>query len=304
MQIGIYGGNIRRGAGIHSIIDEVHAYQDQGFYSYWFPQVGSFDSLTMIALAGQQAKSIRFGTAVVPTYPRHPNVLAQQAATVNAVIQGRLTLGVGPSHANGIKALGLEYLKPAKHMREYVTILRALTSEGRVSFEGEFYRMRTGFQIPDNQPLAIVMSALAPLMLKTAGEVADGTVTWMVGTQTVKNHTIPHINAAAEAAGRAKPRVVVGLPICVHDDIDEAKQRAIQIFKGYGALPNYRRQLDQEGLKEAGEIAITGNEAAVEAQIRDVFAAGATEVIANIYPTGNDGAKSFARTQSLLKKLL
>jgi 5,10-methylenetetrahydromethanopterin reductase len=304
MRIGIYGGNVRRGSPLTSLVDEIVSLEDTGFGSYWMPQVGTFDALTVIALAGQRTSRIELGTAVVPSYPRHPNVLAQQAATVNALTGGRLILGVGPSHRSGIEALGLKYDRPARHMREYVTIIKTLVEEGKVDYEGEIYRITTGFGCPDASPFPVVISALAPQMLKTAGEVADGTVTWMVGRETIARHTVPGITSAAHAAGRPSPRIVVGLPVCVHDDKEKATARAVQIFKGYGMLPNYRRQLDAEGLGEAGEIAVVGDETEVEAQLRGFFDAGATEVIASVYPTGDDSRASFARTQGLLKELL
>ena len=201
MKIGIYGGNVRRGKPLSSLVDEVVEKEEQGFSSYWTPQVGTFDALTMLALAGQQTTRIELGTAVVPSYPRHPSALAQQAATVNALCGGRLVLGVGPSHAPGIEALGLPYDRPALHMREYVTVLKALGTEGRVDFQGETYRVRTGFACPDASPFKVVVSALAPLMLKAAGEVADGTVTWMVGKNTIANHTAPRITKAGGGRG-------------------------------------------------------------------------------------------------------
>ena len=303
MRIGIYGGNVRRGRPLTSLVDEIVQMEEQGFASYWLPQVGTFDALTMLALAGQATNQIELGTAVVPSYPRHPSALAQQAATVNALCGGRLVLGVGPSHRPGIEALGLAYDRPARHMREYVTILKELGAEGRVDFEGEMYRVKTGFACPEASPLTVVVSALAPLMLKAAGEVADGTVTWMVGPRTIADSTAPRITKAAAAAGREAPRVVVGLPVCVHDDKAQATARAVQIFQGYGMLPNYRRQLDAEGIDQAGEIAVVGNEDDVTAQLQAFFDAGATEVIASVYPAGDDSRGSFARTTGLLKAL-
>ena len=303
MRIGIYGGNVRRGRPLTSLVDEIVQMEEQGFASYWSPQVGTFDALTMLALAGQATSQIELGTAVVPSYPRHPSALAQQAATVNALCGGRLVLGVGPSHRPGIEALGLAYDRPARHMREYVTILKELGAEGRVDFEGEMYRVKTGFVCPEASPLTVVVSALAPLMLKAAGEVADGTVTWMVGPRTIADSTVPRITKAAADAGREAPRVVVGLPVCVHDDKPQATARAVQIFQGYGMLPNYRRQLDAEGIDQAGEIAVVGNEDDVTAQLQAFFDAGATEVIASIYPAGDDSRGSFARTTELLKAL-
>ena len=303
MRIGIYGGNVRRGQSLASLVDEIAQREEQGFASYWTPQVGTFDALTMLALAGRETSRIELGTAVVPSYPRHPSALAQQAATVNALCDGRLLLGVGPSHAPGIEALGLAYDRPALHMREYVSVLKALGSDGRVDFQGRMYQVRTGFACPDAKPFRVLISALAPLMLKAAGEVADGTVTWMVGKNTIRTSTAPRIAKAAADAGRDKPRVVVGLPVCVHDDKQQATARAVQIFQGYGQLPNYRRQLDAEGYDQAGEIAVVGNEDEVRDELQAYFDAGASEVIASIYPAGDDSRGSFARTTALLESL-
>ena len=304
MKIGIYGGNVRRGASLVSLVDEVVGYEEQGFASYWMPQVGTFDALTMIGLIGQSTSTIELGTAVVPTYPRHPSSLAQQAATVNALTGGRLILGVGPSHAPSIESLGLQYERPAQHIREYVAIVKELGSAGRVEHNGDLFNLRTGFACPDAQPFQVVVSALAPLMLKAAGEVADGTVTWLVGPKTIRNHTAPRIAKAAEAAGRDAPRVVVAVPVCVHDDAAQATARANQIFAGYGQLPNYRRQLDAEGLENPGEIAVVGNESQVEARLADFIDAGATEIVASIYPAGDNSRESFARSTACLKSLL
>ena len=289
---------------IAGLVAQAKRAEEDGFASGWLAQIFGIDAIMAAAILGLETTRIELGTAVVPTYPRHPNALAQQAATANALAGGRLVLGVGPSHAPGIEALGLAYDRPALHMREYVTILRALASEGRVDFDGEMYRMKTGFACPDASPFPIVISALAPLMLKAAGEVADGTVTWMVGRETIAGSTAPRIRAAAAAAGRPDPRVVVGLPVCVHDDRDQAIARAVGIFKGYGMLPNYRRQLDAEGLGEAGEIAVVGSEQEVTDQLQAFFDAGATEVIASVYPAGDDSRGSFARTHALLESLL
>ena len=304
MRIGIYGGNVRRGTELDGLVDEVAQMEDRGFSSYWFSQVDKYDALTMVALAGQHTRTIELGVGVVPTYPRHPYALAQQAATANVLAGGRLILGIGPSHRKGIEDLGLQYAGPARHTREYVTILKALTSEGNVDFHGEHFDTKSALAVPGGQPLRVVISALGPLMLKVAGEVADGTVTWMVGRNTIAGHTAPRITDAARNAGRdTPPRIIVGLPVCVHDDVEEAVERSVQLFTGYERLPNYRRQLDAEGLDQAGEIAVVGNELQVAQQLRGVFEAGATEVIGSVFPTGSDSRASFQRTLELLESL-
>jgi len=141
-------------------------------------------------------------------------------------------------------------------------------------------------------------------MLRLAGTMADGTVTWMAGIRTVASHVVPKINAAAAEAGRPQPRIAVGLPICVHEDVAAAREAAGKVFRVYGSLPNYRRMLDREGAQGPADVAIVGDEAAVERQIREVASVGATDFVAPIFAMGDDRDVSLARTRALLRSLV
>lgn len=288
-------------ARIQALIDE----EDDGFEQAWFGQVFDMDSMTVIALAGQRTSRIRFGTSVVPTYPRHPFVMAQQAKTVAAATQNRFDLGIGPSHHVVVESMwGLSYEKPARHVREYLSVLLPLLREGRVQFSGEVYKTMGQVRVAGAEAVPVLISALAPLMLQIAGSMTDGTITWMTGPKTIETHVAPKIAAAAREAGRPAPRVVVGLPICVTEDVAAAREAAAKVFAVYGGLPNYRRMLDREGAAGPADVAIVGNEAQVEAQIRAVASAGATDMIAPIFPTGADARASMTRTYALLKSLI
>ena len=234
---------------------------------------------------------------------RHPNVLAQQASTVNQAAGGRLILGIGPSHQPGVERLGLDYDRPAQHIREYVEILRDLTTDGVTRHRGEYYRMAAGYALPGAASFPIMISALAPLMLRVAGEVADGTITWMAGPTALSEHVLPRITAAAESAGRPAPRVVAGVPVAVADDADEARRIAGETFEVYGRLTNYRRILDRGELGGPEDVAIVGREPEVEAQIAALAEAGATDVIAAVFPVGDNPAASVQRTTELLASL-
>ena len=107
--------------------DALQRAADEGFSSAWINNIFGLDALTTLAVAGSQVPGIELGTAVVPTYPRHPVALAQQALTVAAATGGRLTLGVGTSHEIVIRDMfGYDFGKPGQHTREYLSILRPL----------------------------------------------------------------------------------------------------------------------------------------------------------------------------------
>ncbi len=137
MRIGInYGGVAGIEAQIQSVDEHVQRVVDaeeDGFDSIWLAQIFGADALTVIALAGPRTTRIEMGTGVVPTYPRHPFVLAQQALTVQAAAGGRLSLGIGLSHQPVIEGMwGLSYEHPARHMREHLSVLSPLVEQGNL----------------------------------------------------------------------------------------------------------------------------------------------------------------------------
>jgi len=300
MRIGLFLGEA---GDIEQQIAQVVEAEQDGFDSCWLGQIFQSDAMTVLALAGPRTRRIELGTSVIPTYPRHPYVLAQQALTVQAATGGRFTLGIGPSHQPVVENMwGLSYDRPASHVREYLSVLRPLIEEGRVAHSGELFRVTAGLGVPGATPCPILIAALAPVMLRIAGELADGTVTWMTGPKTIETHVVPRITAAAEAAGRPAPRVCVGLPVAVTDDPAGARAFAAQAFQMYGQLPNYRRVLDLEGAEGPADGAILGAEGEVEGQVRELSEAGATDLLAVMFSA--EGEEGLARPHAVLKGLI
>jgi F420-dependent oxidoreductase-like protein len=301
MRIGIFVGDLGRIGSADDVIARGQTAASDGFASLWLPQIFDWDALIALALIGHAVPDIELGTAVIPTYPRHPVLLAQQAMTTQVASGGRLTLGIGLSHQFVIENMfGYSFEKPVGHMREYLAVLNALIHEGAVDFKGETIHASAAVAIPGGSPFPILIAALGPQMLKLAGTMADGTITWMTGPATLANHTVPAITAAAAAAGRPEPRVVVGLPICVTDNLAAARERAARTFEIYGSLPSYRAMLDREGAEGPADVAIVGDETEVREAIAGIDAAGATDFLAA--PFGNSEERD--RTTALLKTLV
>ena len=273
---------------------------DDGFASAWMSNIFGLDALTAIAAVGGQVPGIEVGTAVVPTYPRHPAVLAQQALTTSLAVGGRLALGIGLSHRIVIEDMyGYSFERPAVHMREYLSVLLPLLEGEAASFQGSTLRAGIGLSTPRPHPVPVLLAALAPRMLQLAGERTDGTVTWMTGPATIRDHIVPAISRAASDAGRPAPRIVCILPVCVSDDPDGARARAEQVFAIYGQLPSYRAMLDKEGAAGPGDVALVGTEDAVCGQVTALAEAGVTDFVALQYGRGEEER----RTRELLKSL-
>ena len=270
--------------------NQIRRAAEAGFSSAWLANIFALDALTALAVAGRNVPGIELGTAVVPTYPRHPAALAQQAITAHLALGERLVLGIGTSHKVVIEgAFGYSFDRPARHMRDYLSALVPLLVEGRVDVEGETITARyqaTGPR-PDRPP-SVVLAALAPRMLELAGTYADGTILWMTGPVTIRDHIVPTIGAAAEAAGRPAPRIICTLPVCVTRDEGAARQRADKVFAMYGRLPSYRAMLDREGAAGPGAVAIIGDQDAVVQQIRGLAAVGVTDFVAAEFARGEE----------------
>ena len=260
MRIGFFGGTVNGGT-IDDVVAEVRQVEADGFASYWAPNIFGHDALTTLAIVGREVPRIELGTAVVPTYPRHPMALAQQCLTVSAACEGRLTLGIGLSHKVVIEnMLGMSYDKPIRHIRDYLSILGPLSQHQSVRYHGEDYTTIGGIDAKGSHPFDTVVAALGPQMLKATAELAAGTITWCTGPNTLADYIVPTINAAAEAAERPTPRVIAALPVCVTDDFAGAKARAAQVFEIYGSLPSYRAMLDREGVDSPADLMIRGSE--------------------------------------------
>ncbi|HEX3492085.1 MAG TPA: TIGR03564 family F420-dependent LLM class oxidoreductase [Streptosporangiaceae bacterium] len=281
--------------------DQIRQAADDGFASGWISNIFGLEALTALAVAGRNVPGIELGTAVIPTYPRHPAVLAQQALTVALALDGRLALGIGLSHQIVIENMyGYSFDRPARHMREYLSILVPLMDGEQAAYDGETVRGHIGLSVPRTGRIPVLLAALAPRMLKLAGQQADGTVLWMTGPATVRDHIVPSITAAARAAGRPAPRVVCVLPVCVTDDVPAARAAADKVFAIYGQLPSYRAMLDREGAAGPGDVAIAGDEDTVAAQISALADAGVTDFVAGEYARGAERQ----RTRDLLKSLI
>jgi 5,10-methylenetetrahydromethanopterin reductase len=281
--------------------DQLRRVADDGFASAWIDNIFGLDALTSLAVVGSRVPGIELGTAVVPTYPRHPGALAQQALTVAAATGGRLTLGIGLSHKVVIDDMyGYDFGRPVRHMREYLAVLLPLLDGRPAAFSGETLSGHITLSTPAPGRVPVLLAALGPQMLRLAGEQADGTVLWMTGPATVRDHVVSQITTVARAAGRPSPRVVCVLPICVTSDPDAARDRAARVFAIYGELPSYRAMLDREGAAGPADVTLVGDEDAVAAQITALADAGVTDFVAGAYGKGEDAA----RTRRFLTSLL
>ncbi|MET0728004.1 MAG: TIGR03564 family F420-dependent LLM class oxidoreductase [Acidimicrobiales bacterium] len=303
MRIGLTGG----GATVDKVVAQAERAEADGFSSLWYASVVTGDPLVAMAIAGRQTERIELGSAVLQTYPCHPLLQANRAASVvDAMGRPGFTLGIGPSHRPLVEGVyGYAYDHPGRSTEEYLQILTGLLAGEPVDVDGADWTAHTaGRSVPPSHPVSVLVSALGPRLLRVAGAVADGTVLWMAPAQAIESHVVPTITAAADAAGRPAPRIVAGLPVAVHDDEAEARAAAVASSAVYAGMANYQRILEIGGASGPADAAIVGDEVSVRSQLQSLLDAGATDIWAAPFPVGDDPKASLQRTRDLLRELV
>jgi F420-dependent oxidoreductase-like protein len=289
----------------NKLISKAKDLEARGFDSVWLSNVvgQGFEPLTALSLIARETKRIKLGTAIIPIYHHHPAVLAHKAISIQIVAQGRFTLGVGLSHPVIVEdLLGGSYENPVVRMAEYLSILRPLLKGETVNFKGTYYSAEVGINLPDVAEVPLLMAALGPKMLKLAGEMTDGTVTYLAGPRTLETHTIPGITSAAREFGNPAPRIAAGgIPIAIVNDLKGAYAAIAEEFEVHGELPAYKAIFDREGVSNASEMAFVGDAGTLKEKLDHLAAIGVTELIANPVAAGED---AIDRTIDFLSGLL
>src|ERR1700754_1251307 len=315
MHIGLMVGSDKersRADRLSGLLADGRAAEDQGFASFWMPQVpGYLDAMTAVALLGQATACIEIGTAVVPIQTRHPQIMAQQALTTQVACSGRFALGIGPSHHWIVSdQLGLSYDRPARLVRDYLDVLdAAFAGPGAVAIDNGNYRVHSPVDVTDAFTMPVLIAALGPAMLRLAGERTDGTILWMADERAIGDYVVPRITRAADAAGRSGIRVVAGVPValCRDGEVDQARTYASDVLGHADFSPNYVRLLEHGDAQDVGDTMAAGDEKTVLARLRRYRDAGVTDLAARVVPLGADATQRSAsrrRTQEFVASLV
>ena len=303
MRLGINGTGLVQQASVQAVTDHARQSAEDGFAHYWLAEhpTGGFDAITGLALVGAQVPDIELGTAIVPTFPRHPMALAGQALTAANSLGGLFTLGIGLSHEPMMAQLGIAFDRPIRHLREYLNVLMPLLSDGEVDFSGELFCSSGRFFQPPEKPVEVLVAALGPQALAVAGRLAQGTTLAWVGPKTVKEHIVPTISDAAAAAGASAPRILATLPVCVTSEPSKIRESIGRGLSMYGKLPSYRAMFEREGVEGPADLAIVGSAAEVEDGIAALAVAGVTDFAPSEYCLSTEQRLD---TRAVLKTLI
>jgi len=296
-------------ADVATTISRIQEAEYAGVQQVWMTQsAGMLDTLTLFAAAAAQTTRIRLGTSIVPIYPRHPLVMAQQAATVDALAPGRLRLGVGTSHRHVMENMyGLAMPSPLAYLREYVEAMRQVLWEGHVDHQGTFFKVAASIPRPAQIPLLI--SALGEKAFRLAGEIADGAISWVCPVPYLLDTALPALRAGAQAQHRPAPPLVAHIPVAMSIDEEAVLAAAMPRISFYTKAPFYASMFAAAGFPIAADgsgtdalvkaLVIAGNEAQVEKRLRELIASGLDELLLMMVPVADE-----ARERELLTRVI
>jgi 5,10-methylenetetrahydromethanopterin reductase len=294
--------NLNNKTPVESCIRDLSEARDGGFARLWMTQMPfDVDLLTVLAAALREVPDIEVASGVVPIQNQHPTLLAQRALTLNIIGGGRFTLGIGVTHRAVTEGMwGISWDRSVKRLSEYLDGLLPLLANEPADAPGELVTTRGALQIPDAPTPQVYVAALGPQMLRVAGRRTAGTITWMTGPKTLRDHVGPTLRGAAADAGRADGSVAVAgaLPVSVTDDVAKIRSLAAEQFVMYGHLPSYRAMLDREGFAGPEDAALIGDESTVCAKLDELRDAGVDEFVAIPFDPSPEGGQ---RTRACLR---
>jgi alkanesulfonate monooxygenase SsuD/methylene tetrahydromethanopterin reductase-like flavin-dependent oxidoreductase (luciferase family) len=241
---------VSSGRSLSQAIERVKLAESLGYESAFITHIAGRESLTVLTAYAMSTTTIRVGSGVVPIYTRTPATMAQTAATIDELSDGRFTLGLGVSHRPVVEAWhGQTIDHPAAEMREYVEIVRAIL-RGEDPPAGE--KWRTSFHLAGLDPrpeLPIYIAALSPAMLRLAGEIADGVILWLCNPNYIRDQVVPRVREGRDRAGKSLEgfSIVAAVPGALVDDPSVAYDSMRTDLLTYFGLPFYRAMLERSG---------------------------------------------------------
>ncbi|OBG57796.1 MULTISPECIES: LLM class F420-dependent oxidoreductase [unclassified Mycobacterium] len=269
-----------------NVVDDVVAQAGRarslGVRQVWLGQQFDLDAIALAALVGAAVPGLGVGTAVVPINPRHPLIVASLAQTAQAASHGAFSLGLGlGAHEPERQAFRTSWPNTITRLREHLTVLKSIFDTGAVDFSGNEISAHPGWpvRVAGGTPIPVYVAAMGPKALRVAGELADGTLTYLAGPRTIAEFIEPAIAKSAAAAGRPKPRIIAQVPTLVSDNVNSARNFAAQQLSFYETIPSYRKVIAREGVRDAADLAVVGSAKTLRRQLRSYLDAGATDVV-------------------------
>ncbi|WP_051342579.1 LLM class flavin-dependent oxidoreductase [Pseudonocardia spinosispora] len=224
--------------------------EELGYDSVLCSHIAARDSFTLLAGLATHTERIHLGTAVAPIYHRSPASMAQTAATLDELSDGRFRLGLGTGHRVTMGGWhGQDIGRPVPEMREYLAIVRAILA-GEPPPEGQRWRSTFAFMgFTPRADIPIHLAGLSPAMLRLAGEHADGVLLWATPADYVRDVVVPEVTTGRRRAGKDLDGFAIGaaIPAAVGTDRSVMLDGVRTELHRYFGLPFYRAMFETAG---------------------------------------------------------
>jgi F420-dependent oxidoreductase-like protein len=286
--------NLPYAANPRATADVAAAWERAGVDILWVAEAYGFDAPTMMGYLAARTERVEIGSAILPIYSRTPALLAQTAAGLDAVSEGRAILGLGASGPQVIEGWhAVPYDRPLGRTREIIELCRRIWRREVITNDGIYpiplpAGQGTGLgkplkllTRPVRDRIPIYVAALGDKNVRMTAEVADGWLPFLFIPE--KAASVWGASLAAGAAkrdpGLAPLEVVAGGPLAIGDDVagmrELARPQAALYIGGMGARGrNFYNDLARR----------YGYEAEAET-IQDLYLSGRKEEAAAAVPT-------------------
>jgi len=240
------------------LLDAVVLADGLGYHGcYSADEIYHKDAWLLFAAAAGLTKRIRLGPCVAPIYMREPTYVAQLAATLDELSQGRAEIVFGIGNIAMLEQYGVEWrgTRPIARLREAHGVMRTMLDEGAIDFEGDFYRYRgvttAARPVQDHLPLKIGAMG-GPKSMELAGEIADGLHTACAYSPEALGYAADHFRIGAERASRSTGGLDLGDSLlgAIAPDPDVAR-RAGRILAAFYIPSMPPALLDRHGIEQA-----------------------------------------------------
>lgn len=256
-----------------------------GFDSVWCGEAYGCDAVSPIAFVLARTNRIHAGTSIMQMPARTPACAAMTAMTLQALSGGRFLCGVGPSGPQVVEGWhGVAYGKPVVRTKEYIAIIRQVVARERpLAFEGEQYQIpyhgpgATGLGKPlksivhGDPALRIYTASITPAGLRSAGEVADGTLPIFMSPERTELVTAPVLEGMAKAG---KPASLAEFDIAPYVRVSLGNDLAACRDALRPELALYIGGMGARGKNFYNDVARRLGYEAEAAKIQDLFLAG------------------------------
>ncbi|RVX38976.1 methylenetetrahydromethanopterin reductase [Nonomuraea polychroma] len=212
------------------------------------------DLWLLFAAAAQQTSRIRFGPSVSSVVLREPTLIAQAAATLDELSDGRAEAVLSSGNFGLLAQYNIDWTvtKPLSRVKEAAHVVRTLLDDGAITFDGEFFKYSGLFTFarPVQDRVPVKLGAMrGPRSFRAAGEHSDGVHHALSYTREAYDYLVQHFRAGAEKAGKDASTMDIGAWVVFATGPDSAvAKEAARSMVGLYASSMPAEQLERNGV--------------------------------------------------------